>query len=128
MPGFIESLTHWLVSRQTSDIQRAGDFYVPDEEATLRAQRPAPDLFELQSAIVSESAFFRSTTPTIQLSSQDFSWAGFNGRCNKESDTCYSFWAGGSLAVSLRQLESKGNRQCRIPDLEQNPSYQFQRQ
>ena len=26
--------------------------------------------------------------------------AGFNGRCNKPADTCYSFWAGSTLAVS----------------------------
>ena len=26
-------------------------------------------------------------------------WAGFNGRVNKIADTCYVFWAGGSLAV-----------------------------
>ena len=28
--------------------------------------------------------------------------AGFNGRCNKSSDTCYSFWVCGALAVSVR--------------------------
>jgi geranylgeranyl transferase type-1 subunit beta len=26
--------------------------------------------------------------------------AGFNGRCNKVADTCYSFWNGATLAVS----------------------------
>jgi geranylgeranyl transferase type-1 subunit beta len=26
-------------------------------------------------------------------------WAGFHGRCNKPSDTCYSFWVGASLDV-----------------------------
>ena len=26
--------------------------------------------------------------------------AGLNGRCNKVADTCYSWWAGGSLSVS----------------------------
>lgn len=29
-------------------------------------------------------------------------FAGFNGRCNKVCDTCYSFWVGGNLAVSIR--------------------------
>jgi len=28
-------------------------------------------------------------------------WAGFNGRCNKKTDTCYSFWVCGSLDVNL---------------------------
>lgn len=109
VPGFIESLTHWLVSRQTSDIQRGGDFDVLDEEATLAAQRPDPDL-KVQSAVISPSAFLHSATPTAPFLSESFSWAGFNGRCNKESDTCYSFWAGGSLAVSLHRFESLVNR------------------
>lgn len=26
--------------------------------------------------------------------------AGFNGRCNKQPDTCYSFWVGASLEVN----------------------------
>lgn len=26
-------------------------------------------------------------------------WAGLTGRCNKVADTCYTFWAGGSLTV-----------------------------
>ena len=102
MPGFIESLTHWLVSRQTSDIERAGDFNVADEEATLSAQQPAPDPFEDRGSVISPL--------TVPLSFENFSRAGFNGRCNKEPDTCYSFWAGGSLAVSLRQFEYIVNR------------------
>ena len=28
-------------------------------------------------------------------------WGGFHGRCNKKADTCYSFWIGASLDVSL---------------------------
>jgi len=26
-------------------------------------------------------------------------WVGFSGRCNKFADTCYSWWAGGTLAM-----------------------------
>lgn len=26
-------------------------------------------------------------------------WGGFHGRCNKNADTCYSFWIGASLDV-----------------------------
>lgn len=39
-------------------------------------------------------------------------WAGFNGRCNKRSDTCYSFWVGGSLDVlkKLHLIDLKANR------------------
>lgn len=31
-------------------------------------------------------------------------WAGFNGRCNKVADTCYSFWVGGTLSVTSLPL------------------------
>ena len=36
-----------------------------------------------------------STPPTLSI------YAGLNGRCNKVADTCYLWWAGGSLSVSL---------------------------
>ena len=38
---------------------------------------------------------------TLHLGSSTDITAGFNGRCNKPADTCYSFWALGTLAVSL---------------------------
>jgi geranylgeranyl transferase type-1 subunit beta len=31
----------------------------------------------------------------------DSQWVGFNGRCNKNVDTCYCFWVGASLEVCL---------------------------
>jgi len=34
-----------------------------------------------------------------QVSSDDNTYGGFNGRVNKPTDTCYSFWAGGALDV-----------------------------
>lgn len=29
----------------------------------------------------------------------DMRWVGFDGRCNKPADTCYTFWVGGTLSV-----------------------------
>ena len=37
---------------------------------------------------------------SLSLTSSADILAGFNGRCNKPADTCYSFWAGSALAVS----------------------------
>jgi len=39
-------------------------------------------------------------------------WAGFNGRCNKKTDTCYSFWVCGSLDMmkKLHLADFSGNR------------------
>ena len=31
----------------------------------------------------------------------DTTFVGFNGRCNKSADTCYTFWVGASLDVSI---------------------------
>jgi geranylgeranyl transferase type-1 subunit beta len=36
---------------------------------------------------------------TRQVSTEDDTYAGFNGRINKPADTCYSFWVGGALNV-----------------------------
>ena len=35
-------------------------------------------------------------------------WAGFQGRCNKRADTCYSFWVGASLDVSFSADDWRG--------------------
>lgn len=36
----------------------------------------------------------------LEVNPGDVFCAGFNGRCNKPADTCYSFWVGGALCVS----------------------------
>ena len=64
-------LTHWLVMRQ---------IVAPTEDDDS-------DPEEIRGDIVA---------PTSMLQ-----WAGFNGRCNKPPDTCYSFWAVGSLGVRV---------------------------
>lgn len=35
------------------------------------------------------------------LSVSDSHFVGFNGRSNKQVDTCYAFWVSGSLAVRI---------------------------
>jgi geranylgeranyl transferase type-1 subunit beta len=42
------------------------------------------------------------TLPNLPLPSEEsLHWAGFNGRCNKYADTCYSFWNTATLVVSV---------------------------
>ena len=41
-----------------------------------------------------------STAAEARASPGESACAGFNGRCNKVADTCYSWWVGGSLGVS----------------------------
>lgn len=87
-----ESLVRWLVARQTSEL---GD--EPDEDDT--------NLYEKEECL-RETAQGSSTSdrvrqlPGIQPPEEaSLHWAGFNGRCNKTADTCYSFWNVGTLAV-----------------------------
>lgn len=47
--------------------------------------------------------------------------AGFNGRCNKMPDTCYSFWVGASLEVRRALLREKGSRLTLLVDAQKVP-------
>ena len=53
-------------------------------------------------SVVGASPEPSSTTP-LPLKPKDLLWIGFNGRCNKFADTCYCFWAGGTLGVRASQ-------------------------
>ena len=48
----------------------------------------------------------------------ELQWAGLTGRCNKVADTCYTFWAGGSLTVDLRYLHAKIPPAEHVTDIE----------
>lgn len=98
----IERMLGWLVSRQTpvlreedysDQIATGADVPSGVEEAQLPSQpKAAPLAVATDSTLQDESG--------IEPSDDDVQFAGFAGRCNKAADTCYAFWAGGSLAVS----------------------------
>ncbi|KAJ4394344.1 geranylgeranyl transferase type-1 subunit beta [Gnomoniopsis smithogilvyi] len=71
----------WLASRQFA-------YLAPENEADDEDEDddPATANFRLAELSLSES----TTTPQL---------IGFNGRCNKVADTCYTWWTLGSLAV-----------------------------
>lgn len=98
----IDRLLGWLVSRQTSILQEEG---CPAVSAT-----PEP-----QSVIAVEGTHASSTEGEvdqgatredigIEPSEDELRTAGFAGRCNKAADTCYAFWAGGSLMVRYLRI------------------------
>lgn len=99
-PSFVESLTHWLVSRQATDMDEASELEFSDGDAPGSHQGPGPNLFPAQGAVVPPLRTSATGTPMSGTLSGKLLWAGFNGRCNKNCDTCYSFWAGGALAAS----------------------------
>ena len=101
VPNFIGDITHWLVCRQVLDVQASEQPEFPDEEAPDPRPEPTSGLYPIQDGVVPPLAMACSGTSMLGITSNELPWAGFNGRCNKKSDTCYSFWAGGSLAVSI---------------------------
>lgn len=98
-------LIGWLAARQTNQLYEADENYDDESEAeTGDAQatsQPSKDA-QLNGALPSLDETICSL-PTLRESSQltqdDLSCAGFNGRPNKTADTCYCFWVTGSLDV-----------------------------
>lgn len=85
-----EALLAWLVSRQTVQISESE----LDEDWSDAQDEQSIDTIEADSRI--------SALPDIQsISADTILYAGFNGRCNKIADTCYSFWNGATLRVLL---------------------------
>lgn len=130
---FLDSLTRWLVYRQTKTTPEE-DFEVHEDDfpspvvakpagvshnwgsggggADRGASRggAAPPLFYVQGASTEPGVVTDSVLPPIgsqplvappslDPALHELNCAGFNGRCNKVSDTCYGFWVGGALAV-----------------------------
>ncbi len=68
------ALIHWLVSRQFVYLEASSD----DQEDDDNLLQPAN---------------------LADLSLDDKTLVGFNGRCNKVADSCYTWWTGASLSI-----------------------------
>lgn len=85
-----EALITWLASRQTAQLEE------PEEDEDDE-QLEATQTGSLNDRV--------RGLPNVQpLEPDTISCAGFNGRCNKYADTCYSFWNGATLMVSNTPL------------------------
>jgi geranylgeranyl transferase type-1 subunit beta len=76
----VPSTIHWLVSRQMA-------YTAEQDEDEEEGEKEQPKI-ELQGVYTDEAH-------------EDADFVGFNGRCNKRADTCYAFWVGAALTVSL---------------------------
>lgn len=90
-----ESLVRWLVSRQTS--------VLGEEEESDLEENNSPEIQEVQEGVQQLGLDGKiATLPDIKPPTEEsLHWAGFNGRCNKIADTCYSFWDTATLAVRV---------------------------
>lgn len=88
-----ERLLGWLASRQV-ELMRMDEEEEEDEEEATRGMGKEEKEKRAREVEVDEKGKPK--------------WAGFNGRCNKTPDTCYSFWVGASLDVSFRSVGLAG--------------------
>jgi prenyltransferase beta subunit len=84
-----EALTTWLASRQTAQLEE------PDEDESDEDERHIPSLSS-EGPLADQVHELPNVAP---LDAVTITCAGFNGRCNKYADTCYSFWNGATLMV-----------------------------
>lgn len=100
------SLSHWLFQRQTLNLYEEevtmnyGDEESEGEEANADAERstsPGAERVHVPDPTVGTDNAYESIKP----SEEELQYTAFNGRCNKIGDTCYAFWVGGTLDVSL---------------------------
>lgn len=103
-----EALVNWLASRQTGELGEEEE--EEEEEEGNKGQDQPKDETESHQPISEEDI---STLPLItSLADDSIPCAGFNGRCNKVADTCYSFWNGATLMMLDRSsvVDSDRNR------------------
>jgi len=99
----LSTTIHWLVSRQTTVLEE-DEYYGSGDHPIASASKHKP-LSVL--GVTPAPATDRHLDALAVHDPQELRWAGFNGRCNKNADTCYSYWVGGSLAVrTLSALQS----------------------
>jgi geranylgeranyl transferase type-1 subunit beta len=93
-----EMLLAWLASRQTGELgeEEEEENDEDDEtEAIVPDTQPTEDLTRsLEEKIIALPGL-------TALAADSVPCAGFNGRCNKFADTCYSFWNGATLMVCV---------------------------
>jgi prenyltransferase beta subunit len=93
-----EHLLTWLVSRQTSDLGEEDEWDEEDDGPPDRSDGLQHGTSNL--SLDEKIALLPNLRPPTE---ESLHWAGFNGRCNKYADTCYSLWNAGTLVVGVYQ-------------------------
>ncbi|KAL8821803.1 MAG: hypothetical protein Q9223_000215 [Gallowayella weberi] len=109
----IERMVAWLVGLQTSVLQEEDltDSTSTEAIAQVDLNSEAPQTpVEAAQAVSPEDPLADSFG--AEPLEDETQWAGLTGRCNKVADTCYTFWAGGSLTIlnSLHLLDQEALR------------------
>jgi geranylgeranyl transferase type-1 subunit beta len=93
LPGSakFEGLVNWLASRQTDNLGE-------DDDEEDKAEGTDEQGTDTETGSLDERV--RALPGLTEIAGDTIACAGFNGRCNKVADTCYSFWNGATLLVS----------------------------
>ncbi|MCJ1474673.1 hypothetical protein MMC13_003333 [Lambiella insularis] len=120
--AFVQDILHWLVHRQTTTLLDDQEGFEITDEGPLSVQaapigvyQDTPSTQEFQSdglrvvasqhesdpSLAQNIGALTGLPPSMPLDAdpEKLLWIGFSGRCNKFADTCYSFWAGGTLGI-----------------------------
>ncbi|KAL8709122.1 MAG: hypothetical protein Q9220_006143 [cf. Caloplaca sp. 1 TL-2023] len=104
----IHRLVGWLAGLQTSVLHEE-EPPAPSDTVHTAQEDSDRDLEEASpvGAVVVPPEDTVPDSEIIESIDEHFRLAGMTGRCNKIADTCYTFWAGGSLALlqSLNLLD-----------------------
>ncbi|KKZ58606.1 protein farnesyltransferase/geranylgeranyltransferase type-1 subunit alpha [[Emmonsia] crescens] len=105
-----EDLISWLAWRQTVELEDAEEYESGTENK--KATEEGFNVTKVEGSIDDQISALPDIPSTSQRPSEDFHWAGFNGRSNKIADTCYSFWVTGTLGImdSLNVIDAEANR------------------
>ena len=99
---FLERLTQWLISRQTSVLYEDEESSMVQDESFNQVMTNESKGFVVKGSHPSrQQSGANLDNVALHVPQDDRPCVGVNGRCNKVADTCYTFWAGGSLAVSV---------------------------
>lgn len=96
--GALSLLDRPLDSTSAHSPEKAMEEGIPNRQGLIQflASRPFAYLPQEEEADEVEENFIES-----KVGAADYGHIGFNGRWNKKADTCYCWWVGGTLAVSL---------------------------
>ncbi len=100
----IERLLGWLVSRQTSifrDEEKSHPAAVTGTDIPTGGDRVQASVQAEDHVVVTPNSASPRESGMEPADGASRQVAGFTGRCNKAADTCYAFWAGGSLKVRV---------------------------
>lgn len=78
-------------------MSRQLEYFPPTTEEEEEGELPLQDQRNALAGIHKDDA---GPLSLDDLSLNDSPYVGFNGRFNKQVDTCYTFWVAGSLSVS----------------------------